>query len=53
MNFRAWIRGAKIYEEPIIFVDRTIGESKMSKKIMFEAIWIVLRLRILKLFGLD
>ena len=53
MNFRAWRRGAKIYEEPIIFVDRTIGESKMSKKIMFEAIWIVLRLRILKLFGLD
>ena len=53
MNFRAWRREAKIYEEPIIFVDRTIGESKMSKKIMFEAIWIVLRLRILKLFGLD
>ena len=53
MNFRAWRKEAKIYEEPIIFVDRTIGESKMSKKIMFEAIWIVLRLRILKLFGLD
>lgn len=53
MNFRAWRKNAKIFEEPIIFVDRTIGESKMSKKIMFEAIWIVLRLRILKLFGLN
>ena len=53
MNFRAWRKNAKIFEEPIIFVDRTIGESKMSKKIMFEAIWIVLRLRILKLLGLN
>lgn len=53
MNFRALSKGFKLIEEPIIFIDRTIGESKMSKKIMFEAIWIVLRLRILKLFGLD
>ncbi len=53
MNFRAWRKKARIYEEPIIFVDRTIGESKMSKKIMYEAIWIVIRLRILKLFGLE
>ncbi len=51
MNFRAWMRNARIFEEPIIFVDRTIGESKMSRKIMYEAIWIVLRLRILKFFG--
>ena len=53
MNFLAWSKGFSIYEFPIIFCDRTIGESKMSKKIMFEAIWIVLRLRFLKLFGLD
>ena len=51
MNFRAWIKKARIIEIPIIFVDRTIGESKMSKKIMFEAIWIVLKLRIWKLIG--
>ncbi|MBI88855.1 MAG: dolichyl-phosphate beta-D-mannosyltransferase [Candidatus Marinimicrobia bacterium] len=50
MNFRAWRLGAKIIEEPIIFVDRTIGESKMSTKIMYEAIWMVWRLRIWKLF---
>ena len=51
MNFRAWIINAKIIEEPIIFVDRTVGESKMSKAIMYEAIWMVWRLRLWKLFG--
>jgi len=51
MHFRAWRVGANIKEEPIIFVDRTIGESKMSKKIMYEAIWMVWRLRIWKTFG--
>jgi len=51
MNFRAWRREARIHEEPIIFVDRTIGESKMSKSIMYEAIWMVWRLRIWKIFG--
>jgi dolichol-phosphate mannosyltransferase len=51
MNFRAWRLGANIKEEPIIFVDRTIGESKMSSSIMYEAIWMVWRLRIWKLFG--
>tara|TARA_S200000501_G_scaffold98676_1_gene92071 strand:- start:88312 stop:89025 length:714 start_codon:yes stop_codon:yes gene_type:complete len=53
MNFRAWMKKFKIHEEPIIFVDRTIGESKMSKKIMHEAIWMVWRLRIWKIFGLS
>ena len=51
MNFRAWRLEANIKEETIIFVDRTIGESKMSKSIMYEAIWMVWRLRIWKLFG--
>jgi len=51
MNFRAWRLGASIKEETIIFTDRTIGESKMSKSIMYEAIWMVWRLRIWKLFG--
>ena len=48
MNFKAWILNAKITEFPIIFVDRTIGESKMSKSIMLEAIWVVWRLRLIK-----
>ena len=51
MNFRSWRLSARIKEEPIIFVDRTIGESKMSKSIMYEAIWMVWRLRIWKIFG--
>ena len=51
MNFRAWILNARINENSIIFVDRTIGESKMSKIIMYEAIWMVWRLRIWKIFG--
>ena len=48
MNFKAWVLNAKITELPIIFVDRTIGESKMSKSIMLEAIWVVWRLRLIK-----
>ena len=51
MNFRAWRLEASIKEETIIFMDRTIGKSKMSKSIMYEAIWMVWRLRIWKLFG--
>ena len=50
MNFRTWIKKLKIVESPIIFIDRTIGESKMSKHIMYEAILMVWRLRIWKLF---
>lgn len=51
MNFRAWIKGFKLVEHPIIFIDRTIGESKMSRSIMFEAVWMVWRLRIWRIFG--
>ena len=51
MNFRSWRLGAKIKEESIIFFDRTVGESKMSKNIVFEAIFMVWRLRLWKIFG--
>ena len=51
MNFRTWIKNYKIKEVPIIFSDRTIGQSKMSKKIVYEAIFMVWRLRIWKIFG--
>ena len=50
MNFRTWHKGYRLVEHPIIFIDRTIGESKMSKSIMFEAVWMVWRLRIWKIF---
>ena len=51
MNWRAWQKKFSIIEHPIIFADRTIGESKMSKKIMFEAIIVIWRMRIWKIFG--
>lgn len=51
MSFRAWRKGFKIKEIPIIFVDRERGTSKMSKKIVREAIWMVWRLRLMRLFG--
>ncbi len=51
MSFRAWKKGFRLGEIPIIFVDRDVGESKMSKKIVREAVWRVWRLRLLSLFG--
>ncbi len=45
MSFRAWRGGFRIVEIPIVFVDRTEGESKMSKGIVREAVWMVWRLR--------
>jgi dolichol-phosphate mannosyltransferase len=51
MSFRAWKRGFRLVEIPIIFVDRTEGESKMSKKIVREAVWMVWRLRWWSLTG--
>jgi dolichol-phosphate mannosyltransferase len=51
LNFKAWKRGFIIKEIPIIFYDRTEGSSKMSKKIIFEAMLIVWKLKIFSLFG--
>ena len=51
MNFHAERKGYKIYEHPIIFFDRTIGESKMSRKIMFETAYLVWQFRLWKIFG--
>ncbi len=45
MSFRAWKKGFRLVEIPIIFVDRTEGSSKMSKSIVREAVWMVWRLR--------
>jgi dolichol-phosphate mannosyltransferase len=45
MSFRAWRKRFRIVEIPIVFVDRTEGQSKMSRKIIREAIWMVWRLR--------
>jgi dolichol-phosphate mannosyltransferase len=45
MSYRAWKKGFTIKEITIVFHDRTLGESKMSKQIVREAIWMVWRLR--------
>jgi len=45
MSFRAWRRGFRIVEIPIVFHDRTEGESKMSGNIVREAVFMVWRLR--------
>lgn len=51
MSFRAWKKGFKLAEIPIVFVDRSLGESKMSKKIVREAVWKVWKLRLLTMVG--
>jgi dolichol-phosphate mannosyltransferase len=51
MSLRAWRKGFRITEIPIVFVDRTEGQSKMSKAIVREAIWMVWRLRWMAIRG--
>ena len=51
MSFRAWRKHFRIVEIPIVFVDRTEGQSKMSGSIVREAIWMVWRLRLWAIKG--
>ncbi len=51
MNYRAWKAGFKCHEHSIVFIDRTVGQSKMSKNIIYEAVWMVWRLVFWNLFG--
>jgi dolichol-phosphate mannosyltransferase len=51
MSFRAWKKGFRLKEIPIIFEDRREGQSKMSKKIVREAMWMVWKLRLLSILG--
>lgn len=51
MSFRAWKKGFRLKEIPIIFHDRVEGQSKMSKRIVREAIWMVWWLRLQGLLG--
>lgn len=46
VNFRSWRKGFSIVEIPIVFVDRHAGTSKMSRRIVWEAMWLVWRLRL-------
>uniref|UniRef100_A0A832MIT2 Polyprenol monophosphomannose synthase n=1 Tax=Eiseniibacteriota bacterium TaxID=2212470 RepID=A0A832MIT2_UNCEI len=51
MSFKVWKRGFRIKEIPIVFVDRRAGVSKMNRRIIWEAAWMVWRLRLLDLLG--
>ena len=51
MSFLAWKKGFRLREIPIVFTDRVEGQSKMSKKIVREAIWMVWWLRLRSLTG--
>ena len=44
MTHRLWRQGFKIVEVPIVFLQRTHGQSKMSGGIINEAFWLVWRL---------
>lgn len=51
MSYRAWKRGFRLKEVPIVFVDRVEGQSKMNKRIVREAVWMVWWLRLQALLG--
>ena len=45
MKYRMWKKGFRIKEIPIVFIDRRAGVSKMSRKIVYEAMFIVWKLK--------
>ncbi len=49
MKYRMWKRGFRLTEIPILFVDRRAGVSKMSRKIVYEATWMVWKLKFMSL----
>ena len=51
LKLRAWRKGFKLREVPIVFTERESGESKMSRGIILEAVWRVWKLRLLDLVG--
>ena len=51
LKFRAWAKGFSLGEVPILFTERDSGESKMSKRIVREAVWRVWWLKIQQLAG--
>ncbi|MEA1973762.1 MAG: polyprenol monophosphomannose synthase [Candidatus Cloacimonadota bacterium] len=51
MKYRAYVKNHSIKEIPIVFTDRKNGESKMSREIIIEAVWMVWRLKYLQLTG--
>jgi dolichol-phosphate mannosyltransferase len=52
MTFKAWKKGFRITEIPIVFTDRQMGKSKMSQKIVREAALMVWKLRFRSIVGI-
>ncbi|HGY55423.1 MAG TPA: polyprenol monophosphomannose synthase [Caldithrix abyssi] len=50
LTYKAWRKGFRVKEIPIIFVDRVYGQSKLSRAIMWEAMFLVWKLRLSSLF---
>ena len=46
LKYKAYRKGFKLAEVPIVFTERDFGDSKMHWKIIWEAVWGVLRLRL-------
>jgi len=51
MSYKAWKKGFRIVETPIVFLDRRSGKSKMSKQIVHEAFFMLWKLRWKSLLG--
>jgi dolichol-phosphate mannosyltransferase len=51
ITYKVWRLGLRIKEIPITFVDRRAGVSKMDRRIVWEAAWLVWRLRFMRLMG--
>ena len=51
MKFRMWKKGFKLIEIPIVFIDRRAGVSKMSRKIVYEASFMVWKLKFMSIFN--
>ncbi len=50
MSYKAWKKGFRMVEIPIIFLDRRRGKSKMSKQIVYEALFMLWKLRFQSIF---
>jgi len=50
ISYKVWKRGFRIVEIPIIFLDRRSGTSKMSKSIVYEAVFMLWKLRFRSIF---
>jgi dolichol-phosphate mannosyltransferase len=51
IDFTIWRKGFRIKETPIVFTERTAGTSKMNKRIIRRAFFLVIRLRLQRIFG--